>query len=200
MKTSTNEIVRQVIFVLLLLGTVAGAWYFVFRPRDTQDRQMRMQIEAKQRQLQKLNRATATIGNLKSEIAELEKAIAFFHSKLPSEKEIDKVLEEVWRLAEANRLTTKGIYTARRSSASTFVSEGSGQTEQPIRMEFEGDFPGFYGFLLALENQPRIMRVSKMDIEVRDPEAGRIRAEVEMSIFFERQNDNKGPKPWSRKT
>ena len=43
-------------------------------------------IAAKQQQLQKLNRATATIGNLKEEIDNLDKAIQCFQSKLPNER------------------------------------------------------------------------------------------------------------------
>ena len=185
MKINKTEIFRQGVLVSLLLGMVVGAWYFVFRPRDREDQEMRLQIAAKQKQLQKLNRATATIGNLKDEIANLEKAIEFFRSKLPSEKEVDKVLEEVWRLAEANNLTTKGIYTARRTSASPFVPEGSSQNEQPITMGFEGEFLGFYTFLQALESQPRIMRVRSIGLECLDGKPGRVKAELEMSIFFE---------------
>jgi Tfp pilus assembly protein PilO len=172
-------------FVVLLAGMVVGAWHYAFRPRDAENTQLQLQTEAKQQQLQKLNRATATIGDLKKEIGELEEAIGFFQSKLPSEKEIDKVLEEVWRLAEANDLTTKGIYTTKRAAASLFLSSGAPQTEQPIRMEFEGSFLGFYGFLLALENQPRIMRIRKILLERKGKKTGTIKAEVDMSVFFE---------------
>ena len=140
MKITGHEVLRQSAFVVLLVGLVAGSWHFVFRPRDVEEGRMRVQIDAKQEQLQKLNRATATLGDLREEIRELEKAIDFFHSKLPSEKEIDKVLEEVWRLAEANHLLTKGIYTTKRTASSLFLAEDASQTEQPIRMEFEGDF------------------------------------------------------------
>ena len=194
-----QEILRQVVFVLMLLSLVFGGWYFVFRPRDIQDQQMRLQIAAKQKQLQKLNRATATIGNLKEEIANLEKAIEFFRSKLPNEKEIDKVLEEVWRLAEVNNLTTMGIYTARRSSSSVFVTEGSTQNEQPITMGFEGEFLGFYGFLQALESQPRIMRIRSISLDCPDGGRGRIKAEVEMSVFFEDPESKKSAQ-WPKKT
>jgi len=192
MKFNKPEIARQVIFVLLLVGILVGAWYLIFRPRDVLDRQMKAQIEAKQQQLQKLNRATATIGNLKAEIAELEKAIDFFQSKLPSEKEIDRVLEEVWRLAESNQLTTKGIYTTKLNGSSLFVTDGSPQMEQPIRVEFEGDYMGLYRFLLALEDQPRIMRISRMSVQRYGSSPGVVKAELEMSIFFEKQDVNKG--------
>ena len=190
MKTNGNETIRQLLFVVLLLGMIGGAWYFVFRPRDIENLRMQMQIDIKQKQLAKLNRATATIGDLKVEIADLEKAIDFFQSKLPSEKEMDKVLEEVWRLAEANDLTTKGIYTTRRTGQSAFVSSSASQTEQPIKMQFEGGFDGFYRFLLALENQPRIMRIRQITLEGLGATTGKIRAELEMSIFFEKPSGN----------
>lgn len=196
MTLDRNEWARQGVFVLLLLGLVVGAWYFLFRPRDLEDQQMRLAIAAKQRQLQKLNRATATIGNLKEEIANLDQAIQFFQSKLPNEKEMDKVLEEVWRLAESNNLTTKGIYATRSNGASPFVPAGATQVEQPIKMEFEGDFMGFYSFLIALEAQPRIMRIREIKLEPEnsgsDDQEGLVKASLMMSIFFENQPNRKG--------
>jgi len=191
-----SEWLRQGVFVILLLGIVVGAWYFLFHPRDLEDQRMRLAIAAKQAQLQKLNQATATIGNLKEEIANLDKAIQFFQSKLPNEKEMDKVLEEVWRLAESNNLTTKGIYATRSNGVSPFVPAGATQTEQPIKMEFEGDFMGFYSFLIALEAQPRIMRVREIKLEPGnrgpDDSEGMVKASLMMSIFFENQPNRKG--------
>jgi len=196
MTIDRGELARQGAFILMLLGIVLGAWYFMFLPRDREDRQMRLAIAAKQRQLQKINRATATIGNLE-EISNLDKAIQFFQSKLPNEKEMDKVLEEVWRLAEANDMATKGIYATKSNGISPFVPAGATQVEQPIKMEFVGDFMGFYGFLLALEAQPRIMRVREIKLEPdasnnSDVKKGQIRASLMMSIFFENQPNRKG--------
>jgi len=191
-----SEWLRQGVFVILLLGIVVGAWYFLFHPRDLEDQRMRLAIAAKQRQLQKLNQATATIGNLKEEIANLDKAIQFFQSKLPNEKEMDKVLEEVWRLAESNNLTTKGIYATRSNGVSPFVPAGATQIEQPIKMEFEGGFMGFYSFLIALESQPRIMRVREIKLEPvnrgSSDNEGLVKASLMMSIFFENQPNRKG--------
>ena len=46
---------------------------------------------------------------------------------------------------------------------------------------------GFYGFLLALERQPRIMRIQEMKIKgSRNPAEGLISTECKVSVFFER--------------
>ena len=178
---------RELVFVLLLMAIPLGAWWFAFRPRDAMDATMLRQIEAKRAKLQELNKTTATIGDMQREIASLEKGIAFLQAKLPSEKEIDKVLQEVWRLAEANRLTTKSIRTTSKNPQLVFAASDGSQAELPIEMKLEGNFLGFYAFLLALENQPRIMRIRKMTLS-KPPtgEEGAMQAEFEMTVFFER--------------
>lgn len=180
---------RETIFALILMSIPVGAWWFVFRPRKAHDVEMLKQVELRRAKLQNLNKATGTIGDLKKEVASLTKAIAFFQSKLPSEKEIDKVLKELWIPAEANRLITKSIRTLERASEKSFTSPGGPYAEQPIAMQLEGDFRGFYAFLQAMENQPRIMRIHRMTLKKPDkgPE-GRLQATFVMSIFFERSD------------
>lgn len=179
---------REVVFIVVLTAILVGAWWFVFRPADMRDDEMMKQIETRQQKLQSLNRATATIGDLKVEISSLKEAVKFFRSKLPSEKEIDKVLQEVWRLAEENKLTTKSIRTLKTTPSMVMLTDPSGPyAEQPISLQLEGPFTGFYGFLLALESQPRIMRIQQMDIKkVATKGEGYIRVDCTISVFFER--------------
>ena len=174
---------REIIFIVLLMGIPLGAWRFVFKPQNAHNAEMLHRIEAKQAKLRQLNQATGTIGDLQKQIASLHSAMSFFRSKLPNEKEIDKVLQEVWKLAETNQLTTKSIRTLQRGSEPLFATQ---HAEQPIAVQLEGDFAGFYSFLLALEDQPRIMRITKLTLK--KPEKGSqgmVKAEFVMSIFFE---------------
>lgn len=183
--------IREIVIILLLMLIPMGAWWFVLRPASEQNARMLQQIEVKRAKLHELNYATGTIGDLKTEIASLEKAIKYFQSKLPNEKEIDKVLKEVWLLAEENKLATKSIRTLAKVGENGFTSSDSPHSEQPIDMQLEGDFMGFYTFLQALENQPRIMRVSKMTLSKTEkgPE-GSMTAKFSMSIFFERDGSS----------
>jgi len=178
--------IREIVFLVILAGTPVAAWWFVFRPNSAQNKIMMAEIETRQAKLQKLNVATATLGDVKTEIAALEDAIEFFRSKLPSEKEMDKVLREMWRLAEANQLTTKSIRTLKESGQGTLTDPSGPYAEQPISMKLEGPFTGFYGFLLAMESQPRIMRLREMKLKKIDKTEGVVQAECEVLVFFER--------------
>ena len=176
---------RELMFAVLLLGMPLGAWWFAFRPQNASNAEVCRQIEAKQAKLRELNHIVGTVGSLKKEIASLEKAIDFFQSKLPNEKGIEKVLEEVWRLADENQLVTKSIRTD-APRGNNFTLPTSPHAEQPITMELQGDFRGFYGFLQAIETQPRIVRIRLMKF-VKLPKApeGHTRVRFEMSVFFE---------------
>ncbi len=184
MKFGTREIV---LLVLLMMMPVAS-WWFVFHPRDQRNANMRTQIEARQEKLRQLNQAIGAAHDLQLQIDSLTEAIDYFKSRLPEEKEIDKILRDISRLAKSNNLSTKSIRTLNRNSETNFVS-GGGQSEQPIAVRLTGDFEGFYSFLLALEAQPRIMRISKMDLEAsKKGPAGMVTARFEMSIFFEKSS------------
>jgi Tfp pilus assembly protein PilO len=179
---------RETIFVVVLMCIPVSAWWFVLRPMNERKAEMIKEIEANQEKLRALNRVTGTIGDLQKEIEARRQAIDYFQAKLPSEKEIDRVLEEVWRLAETNRLITKSIRTLKRKQSS--LTSGGGPSEQPIAVQLEGDFHGFYTFLQALENQPRIMRIQEMSLgKLRDAPEGSVKASFEMFVFFEPDNE-----------
>jgi len=176
---------REALFIVLLLAIPAGAWWLVFHPNNERNDRMQARIAQRQEKLKRLNRTTAVIGDLKREIGSLREAVAFLRSRLPSEKEMDKVLEEIWKLAERNDLQTKSIRTLDRGDG-LYVPTGSPHSEQPIAVELTGDFRGFYAFLQALENQPRIMRIRTMKLtRPKDGPPGHVQAAFEMYVFFE---------------
>jgi type IV pilus assembly protein PilO len=175
---------REIAFALLLMAIPLGAWHFVFRPQNLRDQELRQQIQAKQEKLRAVNQASAIVGDLQKEIASLSGAIDLFQSKLPSDKEIDKVLQELWKIAETNQLTTKSVRMLARGNDNQLTS-GTQHAEQPISMMLEGDFNGFYRFLQALESQPRIMRIRNLTVNRTAKADGNIQASLVMSIFFE---------------
>jgi Tfp pilus assembly protein PilO len=164
--------IREVIFVLILLGLLGSTNYFVFAKSNKRKAERLADIHTKQSALGNLQQATAGISDLNRKIDELQKAITFFEGKLPQEKEVDKILREVWQMAEANSLQTKTVKTLK-------AERGPSYSEQPISMSLSGDFNGFYAFL------PRITRVTQMNLQKISDRDGEMQAQMTLSIFFE---------------
>ena len=173
--------IREIVFVLVMLGLLGSTNYFVFSKANQKKTAMLAEIRAKQQALGNLQQATAGIDDLNRKIDELQKAITFFESKLPQEKEVDKILKEVWQMAEANQLTTKTIKTMKSE-------RGPSYSEQPIAMSLSGDFNGFYAFLLQLEKLQRITRITDMNLTKISDRDGEMQAGMTLSIFFEPDN------------
>ena len=169
---------REIIFVIVMLGLLGSTNYFVFSKANKKKQDLLADIHTKQASLSNFQQATAGIEDLNNKIDELQKAITFFESKLPQEKEIDKILKEVWQMAEANQLTTKTIKTMK-------AQRGPNYSEQPIQLSLSGDFNGFYAFLLQLEKLQRITRITDMNLQKISDRDGEMQAQMTLSIFFE---------------
>jgi type IV pilus assembly protein PilO len=169
---------REIIFVGLMLGVLACAYAFVFKKTNDKRQAMLSDIQSKQNVLNNLSQATAGIDDLSRKTEELEKAIKFFQSKLPQEREVDKILQDVWQLAAANSLESKSVKMQKTEKTANY-------SEQPIQMSLSGNFNGFYSFLLQLEKLPRITRVSQMKLEKISDREGEMQAQMTLSIFFD---------------
>jgi len=169
--------IREIIFLSIMLGLLAAS-FFVFQKSTARRETLKQEILTRQKALMDLKQSTTGIEDLSRKIAELKQAITFFESKLPQEKEIDKILNEVSQMAEANALKTKTVKTLRSERA-------AGYSEQPIEIMLLGDFNGFYSFLLQLEKLPRITRVTNMALSKITDVEGVMSAKVTLSIFFE---------------
>lgn len=169
---------REMIFVVAMLGLLGCSYFLVFQKANLKREALQADVNTKLQSLANLRQATAGIEDMGRKIDDLQQAIDFFESKLPQEKEVDKILKEVWQMAEANSLQTKTVKTLRAERA-------AGYSEQPIQMTLSGDFNGFYAFLLQLEKLPRITRVTVMDLKKIEQHDGEMTANVTLSIFFE---------------
>src|SRR4029078_3785888 len=101
--------VRELVLVCAMVGLLAAAYFFVFSKAHVKRAELQKEIESKRTALKNLTQATAGVDDLGRKIDELQKAITFFESKLPQEREIDKILKEVSQMADANSLQTKTV-------------------------------------------------------------------------------------------
>ncbi|MEM1355361.1 MAG: type 4a pilus biogenesis protein PilO [Planctomycetota bacterium] len=172
--------IRELVFVLVLIGMPAAAYFFIFQPKNQLQQEGRAEVQSKKAKLQQLDQATAKFVDLDQEIDRLRTAIELIEQKLPAGKETYVVVNRVSELAIAHDLTVKSIKPEKVVSAAQYA-------ELPIKLTIEGDFRGFYDFLLEAERLPRITQLPMMELEKLDDrgEEGKMTAEITLSIFFE---------------
>jgi type IV pilus assembly protein PilO len=177
--------IRELVLVSAMVALLICSYLFVFTKANAKRVRMEQEVSTWKKELSSLDQKTAGIDNIGRKIEELQKAISFFENKLPQEREVDKILKEVWQMAEANSLQTKTVKTLKSERGATY-------SEQPIQMNLAGDFRGFYAFLLQLEKLPRITRVTQMKLEKINERDGEMTAQLTLSIFFEPEAGSSG--------
>jgi Tfp pilus assembly protein PilO len=170
---------RKVVFIALLIGLAWAGYHYMIKPANRDLVQTRQRNRAKRAKLAEFEKASAAAKDMTKQMEQLQDAMAFFESKLPSTDEIYRVLEKVTMIAQKQGLTPKTIRTLSRKKSN------SGYVDQPLLMELEGDFPAFYSFLLEMEKLPRIMKVRKLDLSKKNKLEGRILAKCVVSVFFQ---------------
>ena len=181
---------REVIFLIVLLVVPVASYFYVFKPRNHEIRQAQVEVENKQAKLDNLREVTEKIDDIGLAIDQGRAAIQLVEAKLPSARDVEVILEDVWELAASSRLSVKSIKSEKSVPA-------AGYMEQPLRISMEGQFDGFYTFLLALESLPRITRVHEMKLERKsagrsgkdDDPSGVMKADFVLSIYFEQTAD-----------
>jgi type IV pilus assembly protein PilO len=172
--------------VAVLIAVPIASYFFVFKPRNEEIAKARAEINAKQVRLENLRRLTSRIGDLGREIVEREEELERLNQKLPDREGVDRILEQVTQLAQKSNLAVRSVKGEKVAPAGMAM-------ELPLKTVIEGNFDGFYQFLLDVEALPRItrvhqMKISKLGMGPRDNAdemvGGSMRAEFTLSIYF----------------
>lgn len=179
---------RETIFLLVLLAVPVASGFYVFKPQNERVHKLKQEIQAKRARLEQLDQMQQKIDDIGLAIERGREAIEVIESKLPGEQDVEGILEQVWQIAKRNNLTVKSIKSQKAVPASMYM-------ELPLDVAMEGQFDGYYQFLLDLEALPRITRVHTMTLERLDVmdkrkndeplPPGSMRAEFTLSIYFE---------------
>ncbi len=171
---------RQLFVLVLLLGFLGGAYFLGFKRLAAQRQYYVADIAVKQKALDNLAASAATVNELGKQLEELESTLGFFERRIPRQKDVEGVLDQVWNLAGKNQLLTRSVRPQRLETNGTCL-------EQPMEVVFAGDYRGLFGFLKDLEQLPRITRVSTLELKTtKDADAQRpMQAKLVVSIYYE---------------
>lgn len=180
--------VRELIFLVVLLVVPVASYVYVFKPRNVEIREAQLEVELKRTKLTQLSELSRRLDDINLAIQKGREAIELIEAKLPSQQDVEVILEDVWQLAKKFRLEVKSVKSENPLPAALYM-------EQPLKVSMEGNFEGFYQFLLALERLPRITRIHQMKLErggssggrrnKRDLSSSELKAAFTLSIYFQ---------------
>ncbi len=176
---------RELLFLAVLFAIPLSAYQYVFKPRNAEIAQARAEIELKERRLAELRETTSRISDLGVAISLGREAIDIVEAKMPSAQNVDRVLQDVTKLADRHRLVIRQIETKSRIPAAQFM-------ELPIEIKLDGNFDGFYEFLTDLERLPRLTRIKEMFMKRIDGANGSMEATFTLSIYFQPEGAGSG--------
>ncbi len=169
---------RELVFLLVLIAMPTSSYWFVFRPQNAEIEQAKKEIEHKEKMLEKLQKATSRNDDLQRANEEIAAGIERIESRLPSDKEVEVVLEQVATMARESTLELPKVSTKTPVPSSTYM-------EQPLDMTIKGDFEDFYAFLLNVEAMERITRMPDLRVKKLDDVDGSMEASFTLAIYFE---------------
>jgi type IV pilus assembly protein PilO len=167
--------------ILFLSASVAGSLCVggLVAAQAQQQRAVTLaQMAAKEATIAQMRAATAGIDEVHAKVADLSRAVNVVDSRLASERSLDQVVKDIWQMAEADSLQTQAIQPL------NIVHRGN-CNEQPVELNLIGDFHGFYAFMLQLEEMPRIVRVTHMELQRLLDQNGTMQARVTVAIFYQ---------------
>lgn len=184
---------REFIFFVVLLAVPVASFFYLFKPRNDEIRQANAEIQSKQGKLDRLAAAAAKIDDMQLAIEQGRQSIQLIEAKLPNEQGVDGILEQVWQIAKRNKLAVKSVKSQPPVPTARYM-------ELPLKVIMEGEFDGFYQFLLELETLPRITRMHQVKLTRvtgknaagEDYAPGWMKADFTLSIYFEPQNGGSG--------
>jgi type IV pilus assembly protein PilO len=147
--------IHELIFVLLAVPV--ASYIYVFEPRRAEIVQAEAENEVKRARLVKLEEMNSRLEDLNLEIDRMNAAVAKIVEKLPDERDVEGILEQIWQQATRNNLDLKSVKSQTALPASEYM-------ELPLEVSMEGNFDGFYEFLIELEELARITRIQKMKL------------------------------------
>jgi type IV pilus assembly protein PilO len=177
--------IRELLFILVLLGVLGSAYFFIFSRANARIAALDGDTLSKQRTLADLKNATSGIEDMGRKIDEIQTAIEYFHNKLPPQREVDTILQQVSQISQSSGLAT---HTVKPDKSTT----NANYSEEPIELSLSGSFEGFYQFLLQLEKLPRLTRLTQMRLTKIDATQGQMTAELTLSIYFAPDSDDGG--------
>ena len=169
---------RELLFLLVMVGLLFSAWYFVFKNADERIAALNADTSDKRAKLAEVNAATKNIQDMGKRIEELQQQIRKIEDALPRERETGNIVRQI----DLQAKTFKGLQVDQIRASKP--EKAANYWELPVKVQMKGDFRSFYDFLLKMEQLARITRINQMRLSRINELDGSTTADLTLSIYY----------------
>lgn len=177
---------RELVMSAVVLAIPVASYFLVFEPQNERIEKAKVEVEHRMARLEQLRAESQRTDDLKAANDAIASRIGSIEDRLPSDKEVDDIIRQVSNLCVSAGLAQPALDSEKPVPAATYL-------EQPLTLKTQGDFRGFYAFMILLEQLPRVTRISDLEIKAprraRDVEPGDVEIEFTLSIYFQKEGE-----------
>ena len=157
---------QLVVFALLCVLTVAGAWQVLLGPAGVELETRRARLQTLETELTRVQAIAGKLPVVEREVRALEIALRETTAVIPDEKDPQDVLRNLHEMASESALDIA-------SFAPKPIVTKTQYSEWPIQLGFEGTYHDLARFFERLATMSRLMSVSELTIKTRQRANGR---------------------------
>jgi Tfp pilus assembly protein PilO len=174
---------RFLIVVALTLAMVGGFWFLVRGPLIEERQRLSRELDQKRAKLEEYRQLAAQRERLEREYRALQDRIQAIEAKLPPKREIPQLLRQMQAVAAETRvklilLRPGPLETPRAAGSPTPAPQAQPAQQRPpadvpyelfrLDLAFEGSYDTVMAFLRRLENFPRFIAMTSVNLTVVD--------------------------------
>jgi Tfp pilus assembly protein PilO len=160
-----------------MLVLAAGFYLFWYRPGENRLRDLKMQIEARQRELGSNQARASQLPEVTLAVDKLRVRLERFDKKLPKQQELGQFIKDITTLSRHSSLRKIDVRPGPAHRTELY-------SELPISFSFEGDFMDVFSFIRQTEDMQRLTRVRSVEIKNHNNKPGEVEVQLSMTIYF----------------
>lgn len=163
-RAQLNKLLIIAGFILLL---IFGSFFLVFKPQMRSIRDYRSRGDSVEKKIFKAKAKIVRKPQLLAEIEEIKESLSQYEKKLPREKDIPVLLEELTEIVELAEIEFVSIRPQRTSSIEELAGKGGegAYLRLPIEIQMRCSFHDLERFLFRLEKTKRFVKVVTLEIK-----------------------------------
>ena len=174
--------VKVIIWVLLLVGVLAGGYYYHVKGLQeelvtAEDKELKLRKEFEKKAFQ-----AANLEAYRQQMVEMEESFGALVSQLPSDTEVPGLLEDITNKGLLNGLDIAAIDLKKERAKEFYI-------ELPIAISATGSYHDLGAFISGMASLPRIVTLHDFDIKAKDGDANNLQMNIVAKTYRYKDED-----------